>query len=130
MKLQKWKRKILAVILAVGIFAGSVAVNGTQAAAAEQRAAGLAELAQVIRDNGMQRKSRFAVDFSGSDEEWSRLFNGMSFFYYDMIVLDDASTSDDSDYLIGNINFSKEFYFTHTLPATPYTMAVSRPVSS
>ena len=109
MKLQKWKRKILAVILAVGIFAGSVAVNGTQAAAAEQRAAGLAELAQVIRDNGMQRKSRFAVDFSGSDEEWSRLFNGMSFFYYDMIVLDDASTSDDSDYLIGNINFSKEF---------------------
>ena len=109
MKLQKWKRKILAVILAVGIFAGSVAVNGTQAAAAEQRAAGLAELAQVIRDNGMQRKSRFSVDFSGSDEEWSRLFNGMSFFYYDMIVLDDASTSDDSDYLIGNINFSKEF---------------------
>lgn len=109
MKLQKWKRKILAVILMVGIFAGSVAVNGTQAAAAEQRAAGLAELAQVIRDNGMQRKSRFSVDFSGSDEEWSRLFNGMSFFYYDMIVLDDASTSDDSDYLIGNINFSKEF---------------------
>ena len=50
MKLQKWKRKILAVILAVGIFAGSVAANGTQAAAAEQRAAGLAELAQVIRD--------------------------------------------------------------------------------
>ena len=96
-------------ILAVGIFAGSVAANGTQAAAAEQRAAGLAELAQVIRDNGMQRKSRFSVDFSGSDEEWSRLFNGMSFFYYDMIVLDDASTSDDSDYLIGNINFSKEF---------------------
>lgn len=109
MKLQKWKREILAAILAVGIFAGSVAVNGTQAAAAEQRAAGLAELAQVIRDNGMQRKSRFSVDFSGSDEEWSRLFNGMSFFYYDMIVLDDASTSDDSDYLIGNINFSKEF---------------------
>ncbi len=109
MKLQKWKRKILAVILAVGIFAGSVAANGTQAAAAEQRAAGLTELAQVIRDNGMQRKSRFSVDFSGSDEEWSRLFNGMSFFYYDMIVLDDASTSDDSDYLIGNINFSKEF---------------------
>lgn len=109
MKLQKWKRKILAVILTVGIFAGSVAANGTQAAAAEQRAAGLAELAQVIRDNGMQRKSRFSVDFSGSDEEWSRLFNGMSFFYYDMIVLDDASTSDDSDYLIGNINFSKEF---------------------
>ncbi|MGN1206341.1 MAG: transglutaminase domain-containing protein, partial [Eubacterium sp.] len=33
----------------------------------------------------------------------------MSFFYYDMIVLDDASTSDDSDYLIGNINFSKDF---------------------
>ena len=109
MKPQKWKRKILAVILAVGIFTGSVAANGTQAAAAEQRAAGLAELAQVIRDNGMQRKSRFSVDFSGSDEEWSRLFNGMSFFYYDMIVLDDASTSDDSDYLIGNINFSKEF---------------------
>lgn len=109
MKLQKWKRKILAVILAAGIFAGSVAANGTQAAAAEQRATGLTELAQVIRDNGMQRKSRFSVDFSGSDEEWSRLFNGMSFFYYDMIVLDDASTSDDSDYLIGNINFSKEF---------------------
>ena len=109
MKLQKCKRKILAALLAVGIFSGSVAVNGTQAAAAEQRAAGLAELAQVIRDNGMQRKSQFSVDFSGSDEEWSRLLNGMSFFYYDMIVLDDASTSDDSDYLIGNINFSKEF---------------------
>ncbi|HBZ65149.1 MAG TPA: hypothetical protein DEO89_11450 [Lachnospiraceae bacterium] len=109
MKLQKWKRKILAAVLAIGVFAGSLAASGTQAAAAEQKAAGLTELAQVIRDNGMQRKSRFSVDFSGSDEEWSRLFNGMSFFYYDMIVLDDASTSDDSDYLIGNINFSKEF---------------------
>ncbi len=109
MNLKKWKRKILAAVLAAGVFVGSVAANGTQAAAAEQKAAGLTELAQVIRDNGMQRKSRFSVDFSGTDEEWSRLFNGMSFFYYDMIVLDDASTSDDSDYLIGNINFSKEF---------------------
>lgn len=110
MKLQNWKRKILAGILTIGIFAGSVAVNGTQAAAAEQRAAGLAELAQVIRDNGMQRKSQFSVDFTGTDEEWDHLYNnGMSFFYYDMIMLDDASTSDDSDYLIGNINFSKQF---------------------
>lgn len=109
MKLQKWKRKILATVLAAGVFAGSVAANGTQAAAAEQKAAGLTELAQVIRDNGMQRKSEFAVDFSGTEEEWNYLFGSMSFFYYDMIVLDDASTSDDSDYLIGNINFAKPF---------------------
>ena len=43
MKLQKWKRKILATVLAAGVFAGSVAANGTQAAAAEQKAAGLTE---------------------------------------------------------------------------------------
>lgn len=109
MKLQNWKRKILATALTIGVFVGSVAANGAQAAAAEQKAAGLTELAKVIRDNGMQRKSQFSVDFTGTDEEWSRLFDSMSFFYYDMIVLDDASTSDDSDYLIGNINFAKEF---------------------
>lgn len=57
MKLQKWKRKILAVILAAGIFAGSVAANGTQAAAAEQRATGLTELAQVIRTTGCREKA-------------------------------------------------------------------------
>lgn len=109
MKLQNWKRKILATALAIGVFVGSIAANGTQAAAAEQKAAGLTQLAEVIRDNGMQRKSEFAVDFSGTKEEWNYLFNSMSFFYYDMIVLDDASTSDDSDYLIGNINFAKRF---------------------
>ena len=109
MKLQNWKRKILATALTIGVFAGSIAANGTQAAAAEQKVTGLTELAKVIRDNGMQRKSQFSVDFTGTDEEWSRLFDSMSFFYYDMIVLDDASTSDDSDYLIGNINFSKQF---------------------
>ena len=109
MKLQNWKRKILATALTIGVFVGSIAANGTQAAAAEQKAAGLTQLAEVIRDNGMQRKSEFAVDFSGTKEEWNYLFNSMSFFYYDMIVLDDASTSDDSDYLIGNINFAKVF---------------------
>lgn len=109
MKLQNWKRRILATALTIGVFVGSIAANGTQAAAAEQKAAGLTQLAEVIRDNGMQRKSEFAVDFSGTKEEWNYLFNSMSFFYYDMIVLDDASTSDDSDYLIGNINFAKVF---------------------
>lgn len=109
MKRQNWKRKILAITLAAGILAGSIAGNVTQAAAAEQKAAGLSELAEVIRDNCVQRKSEFAVDFKGTDAEWERLFGDMSFFYYDMIVLDDAATSDDSDYLIGNINFSKDF---------------------
>ena len=108
MKLQNWKRKILAVILTVGVLAGSVAANGTQALAADQKATGLKELAEVVRDNGMQRKSEFSVDFSGTEEEWNYLFGDMLFFYYDMIMLDNAATSDDSDYLVGNINFAKE----------------------
>ncbi len=109
MKLQNWKRKILAIILTVGVLAGSVAANGTQALAAEQKAAGLKELAEVVHDNGMQRKSEFSVDFSGTEEEWNYLFGDMLFFYYDMIMLDNAATSDDSDYLVGNINFAKEY---------------------
>ena len=108
MKLQNWKRKILAIILTVGVLAGSVAANGTQALAADQKATGLKELAEVVRDNGMQRKSEFSVDFSGTEEEWNYLFGDMLFFYYDMIMLDNAATSDDSDYLVGNINFAKE----------------------
>ena len=108
MKLQNWKRKILAIILTVGVLAGSVAANGTQALAADQKATGLKELAEVVRDNGMQRKSEFSVDFSGTEEEWNYLFGDMIFFYYDMIMLDNTATSDDSDYLVGNINFAKE----------------------
>ena len=108
MKLQNWKRKILAIVLTVGVLAGSVAANGTQALAADQKATGLKELAEVVRDNGMQRKSEFSVDFSGTEEEWNYLFGDMLFFYYDMIMLDNAATSDDSDYLVGNINFAKE----------------------
>ncbi|MGN1206342.1 MAG: hypothetical protein ACI4SQ_05070, partial [Eubacterium sp.] len=94
MRLHKWKRKILSATLTLGLLAGSITGNATKAAAAEQKATGLTELAEVIRTNCVQRKNEFSVDFSGSDNEWNRLFGDMSFFYYDMIVLDDASTSD------------------------------------
>lgn len=77
--------------------------------AASLTASNLSELSQIIRTQGMARNSDFTVTFKGSDAELSRLFgNDFSFFYYDMIVLDDASTTDDSDYLIGNIDFSKD----------------------
>lgn len=86
---------------------------GVTASAAALKADNLTDLAKVIREQAMNRNANFTVTFNGSDNDWNYLFGSdLRFFYYDMIKLDDASTSNDADYIVGNIDFSKDYVFS------------------
>lgn len=103
-------RKMLTGVLVAALLMCSL-VNGTGTVlAATLKASNLKQLGEIFREKAMERNSNFTVTFNGSDAEWDRLFgDDLSFFYYDLIKMDDPSTSDDADYIVGNIDFSKSF---------------------
>lgn len=103
-------KKMLTGVLVAALLAGSLAAGTGTALAATLKASNLEQLGEIIREKAMERSSDFTVTFNGTDDEWDRLFgDDLSFFYYDIMKMDDPSTSDDSDYVVGNIDFSKEF---------------------
>lgn len=109
--LRKWKKTLLSMGMAVAlVFSPLTAQAGTGIVnAAVRTASDLDELAEVVRKEAMARNGDFTVKFSGSDEEWGSLFGDrIDFFYYTLVTKDDPATSDDADYLVGNIDFSKE----------------------
>ena len=108
--MKKNMKKLLVMLLSLAIFAGSFSFNGRTAFAAGLYASNLEKLGEIVRERGLARDGNFKVRFDGTDEEWDVLLGeDMRFFYYNLIKMDDVSTSDDSDYLVGNIDFSKDF---------------------
>lgn len=110
--LKRWEKKLrgmgAALVLAVSFCTAFVSVPQTVQAAVSE-ASNLDELAEIVRKEGMERNGDFTVTFHGSDSEWAELFGErIDFFYYTMITKDDPSTSDDADYLVGNIDFSRD----------------------
>lgn len=107
---RKIGKKMLTGVLVAALFAGSLAAGTDTAFAATLKASNLEQLGEIVREKAMERSSDFTVTFNGTDDEWDSLFgDDLSFFYYDIMKMDDPSTSDDSDYIVGNIDFSKEF---------------------
>ncbi len=82
-------------------------INSSLAQAADFTAASLSELSQILREQGLARKTNFSVEFTGSSTDFDYAFNdNMAIFYYDLATLDYTATSDDADYIVGNIDFT------------------------
>lgn len=107
--MKKGTIKPITISLSVALLFSSLSIPNT-VAAATQKADTLTDLAKIIREKTLERSENFTVTFNGSDNDWNYLLgDDLRFFYYDMVKLDDPSASDDADYIVGNIDFSKDF---------------------
>lgn len=106
------KKKLISICLTAALACpmfSPVFTEPVSVQAAVQTASNLDELAEIVRKEGMARNEDFTVTFEGTDREWKTLFGErIDFFYYTMVTKDDPTTSDDADYLVGNIDFSKD----------------------
>ena len=99
-------KKIAVVIMMMSIIFSSPAI-----AFAAETASNLTELAEIVSRHGVERDtSLFTVKYTGDESDMDRVINkDFLFFYSDLAVLwDDPNTSDDADYLIGNLDFSTD----------------------
>ncbi|WP_026835221.1 transglutaminase domain-containing protein [Eubacterium xylanophilum] len=86
-----------------------VLANSTLASAADFSVSNLSDLASLVREEGLKRNTGYEVEYTGPESDLDRIFDDdLTFFFHDMLLLDDPSTSDDADYLVGNINFNAE----------------------
>lgn len=93
----------------IGCVLVAVIMITTPVLAGDFKAKNLDELAQIVNEQGVARNKDFTVTFSGTDAEWDYLMEDyFRLYYYDLVKNDDPNTSDDADYLFGNIDPSKE----------------------
>ena len=75
-------------------------------------AANIDEVVNIVTEGGLNRENVVKIDYTGDEAEIDRLsmipYGGdMQFFYGLMAVKDDPATSDDADYLVGSMQYSK-----------------------
>nr|MCR5624392.1 transglutaminase-like domain-containing protein [Lachnospiraceae bacterium] len=99
-------KKILKRSLALAI-AATFATNAALAEAADFTASTISEVTNILRNQGLARNTGFTIQFTGSEDDLNYIFDEDStVFYYDLATLDDANTTNDADYIVGNIDFS------------------------
>ncbi len=98
--------KVLKRMLATVLLLGLVITSPSVARAATETASSMDELAKIVRDHAVKRDSKFDVKYKGNESDLDDLLEPDSNFFYVMLsMLDDASTSDDADYIVGNLNW-------------------------
>lgn len=76
-----------------------------QVQAASLSASTVKGLVSILREQTMKRETKFSVKFTGTDKAVDYVLgDDLSIIYYDLANLDDAKSSDDADYLVGNID--------------------------
>lgn len=108
--MRKAMKKTIVVIMCLVI-----AMSGSSVAYAAS-ASNLKELAKEFTKHGLKRESSFDIKFTGSDDEVDAFFDDsedLDFFFSTMSIQDDPTTSDDADYLIGTIDYSKGIYYEY-----------------
>ncbi|MBR1874334.1 MAG: transglutaminase domain-containing protein [Eubacterium sp.] len=108
--------KVLKRVVAVVAMAACIIASPSVAYAAES-AANLTELAKIVSEHGVARDtSKFSVTYTGNEADIDRLFDeDLTFFMTDIVTLwDDPNTSDDADYLAGNLNFTTDGHEVYT----------------
>ena len=129
-----WKRAA-ALVLTASLCLSSPAV----AFAATETANNFKELTSIFREHALKRDSSFTVKINASEKEFDEHLLGpdddsLGDFWDGMVsLMDDPNTSDDADYIVGNLNWTKgllgevnnntlEFKptFFETLPQTEY----------
>lgn len=106
-----WKRAIATLVLM------ALVLTGPSVSLAASSVSSLDELAREVNRRGVNRETSFSIKYKGDYEDLITLMDGYSdfdFFYSRMLIQDDPSTSDDADYLVGNIDFTKNTDFTIT----------------
>ena len=91
----------LLVLLSVGLFFRPV-----EAEAATETASNLEELAVIVNKHGVKRDTDFSVKYTGSKKDMEYVVNDeyYTFFFKELVMADDPSTSDDADYLAYNLD--------------------------
>ncbi len=108
--------KVLKRVVAVVAIAVCIIASPSVAFAAES-ASNLTELAKIVAKHGVARDtSKFSVTYTGKDSDVDRIFDDdFTFFTSDLVTLwDDPNTSDDADYLAGNLNFTTDGHDIYT----------------
>lgn len=92
----------LLVLLSAGLFFRPV-----QAEAATETASNLNELAVIVNKHGVERDTDFSVKYTGSKKDMEYVVNDeyFTFFFKELVMADDPTTSDDADYLAYNLDF-------------------------
>lgn len=103
-------RRAMAVIICL-----VVAFTTPSIASAMSTAKNMKQLAREVAKHGMDRETSFQVEFTGTEKELDKLFENTDyeFFFSTMSIQDDPTTSDDADYLIGTIDYTKDFDFNY-----------------
>ena len=129
-----WKRAA-ALALTASLCLSSPAV----ALAATKTVNNFKELTSIFRDHALKRDLNFRIKFNISDKELEKHILGpdddsLGDFWDGMVsMMDDPNTSDDADYIVGNLNWSNglgkainnrtfefKLSFFETLPQTEY----------
>ena len=74
-------------------------------------AGNLDEVVDIVREAGMRREDRIMIDYTGEESELDGIEYSIpdnynyNFLYGMLLMRDDPNTSDDADYLVGNLDF-------------------------
>ncbi|MEE3468149.1 MAG: transglutaminase domain-containing protein [Eubacterium sp.] len=100
-------KRLVTVVMILGLV-----LTGPSVAFAAQTASNLTELAKIVNKEGMKRSDKIVVNYTGPEKDIDYVITDedFSFFTSDIAIEDDPTTSDDADYLAGNLNFSVDKY--------------------
>ena len=104
-----WKH-VFAVVMIL-----SLTITGPSVAFAAQTASNLSQLAKIFNQEGVKRSKSFTVNYTGpeKDIDYVMMDDDFSFYYSDISIEDDPTTSDDADYLVGNLNIYVDTFDFH-----------------
>ena len=94
---------------------GFVLSSPMVAKAAKENASSQAELAKIFTAHAVKRDSKFTVVYDGPEKDIDDLMVSQSESYFFNSVLsmyDDPNTSDDADYVVGNIDMTYDDFLT------------------
>ena len=108
--LRKLTKSAVALTLALTMTFGA-RIPGEAVYAANEKASSVTELATLFNKHGVARDKKFSIDYTGSSKDIENIVLDpeLSFLLSTITLVDDPSTSDDADYLAGNLNLSGDF---------------------
>ncbi|MBE5900827.1 MAG: hypothetical protein E7280_02865 [Lachnospiraceae bacterium] len=76
-----------------------------------EKASTMKQLAKIVSKHGVKRDAKFTVKYTGNSKDIDKMMNDQDFTFFTstLALIDDPSTSDDADYLAGNLNLSDDY---------------------
>ena len=124
------RRLMKAATVVVLVFSVLFADSTMAFAFTKAAASNMDEVVDIVSEAGVKREDRIMIDYTGDTSEIDKIeinpdnFN-YNFLYGKLLMRDDPNTSDDADYLVGNICVSNDFfdiYYYKTKPQLIFNM--------